>query len=226
MTIEWETAVILVLIAIVLVPTWAFALASASPSHEVVLNGSSTAIAPTETFLPTPAQVDEYVAGVIVWVALLVLVAMIFYTHQFIRTVGRAAGASETAPTTTGQSAQPSSPDGGTTAESTSPGPLPSYLRTPYRRVLEYWPARYSTPGMVSLTLFAWASVTFAALFGLEAMTWSRRQYLGIYAGMLFLSLGVLVAIYATWFVPDVVVAESVHPDQDTHDRSPEDTND
>jgi hypothetical protein len=189
MRFERETIVILFLIAIALFPMWFFALTSGGQEAAVVLSNSKGAIAPNETFLPTPVEVNEFVAGVITWVALFVLVGMIFYTHQFVRTIGRS---SESAVAT----------DGGITAR------LPSYLTAEDRWVADYWPAQYSNPGMIGMALMSWSVVVFSLLFGMEALGYARTQFLGIYGGMLFLSLGVLVAIYATWFMPNVLVVE------------------
>jgi len=223
MKVEREAVAVVVLIALVVLPLWYFALTSATTSREVVLDQANATIAPTETFLPSPAQVDEYVAGVLVWIGLFVLVAMIFYTHQFVRTVGQAgpsAAAGSQGQATGGDASDRPAADGGTESAAANDrgggdggaasASLPSFLSTAHRRVIEYWPASFATPGMVGLTLFAWAAVAFAALFSLEALTWSRRQYLGVYGGMLFLSLGVLVAVYATWFMPSVLVSEDV----------------
>ncbi|MFB6129238.1 MAG: hypothetical protein ABEJ28_00260 [Salinigranum sp.] len=223
MNVERETYVILFLIAVVLLPMWYFAVAGATPSHEVTLSGKQGAIAPTETFLPTPAQVDEFVAGVIVWVALLVLVGMIFYTHRFIRRVARtgepvrggpAGRGGGTAGATQSDGGTPQT-DGGTSSRATQrdagvdlPGPLPSYLVTDHRWIAEYWPSHVDRPGLIGLGAMAWSATSFAVLFAWEALTYSRSQFLGIYAGMMFLSLGVMVAIYATWFMPSVVVVE------------------
>ncbi|WP_423745770.1 hypothetical protein V5735_07400 (plasmid) [Haladaptatus sp. SPP-AMP-3] len=188
MRFERETVVILFLIAIVLFPMWFFALSSGGAKAAVVLSNDKGVIAPNETFLPTPVEVNEFIAGVITWVALFVLVGMIFYTHQFVRTIGR--------------SSESAIADGGVANR------LPSYLTTENRWVADYWPAQYSNPGMVGLALMAWSVVVFALLFGTEALGYARTQFLGIYGGMLFLSLGVLVAIYATWFMPNVLVVE------------------
>jgi len=192
MKVEREALVIFLLIALVLAPTWYFALASAVPEHPVVLNGSRSAIAPTERFLPTPAGVNEFVAGVTTWLALAALVSMVYYTHRFIRVVGRST----------------ESVAGDEEAELE----LPPWLPSPSHRIAEYWPAQLSSPGLIGLALMSWSTVTFSALFGYEALTYARVQFLGIYGGMAALSLGVVIAIYAAWFMPNVVVVEDRSP--------------
>jgi hypothetical protein len=207
MRFEKETVVILLLIAIVLGPMWFFALESAESESPVVLSQNEGAIDPTETFLPTPVEVNELVAGVITWLGLFALVGMIYYTHQFIRTLGQAReSVTEDEPadavTTDGGQAAGGRADGGVAAS------LPSYLLAGDRRLADYWPAQYATPGVVGIAIMSWSAVTFTLLFVMEALSWARTQYLGVYAGMVFLSLGVVVAVYTTWFIPSMHVVE------------------
>ena len=91
MRLEREALVILLLIGVVLAPMWYFALVSGEAAQTVVLDSSQGQIAPNETFLPTPKEVNENVAGVITWVALFGVVAMMYYTHRFIHRMGRTA---------------------------------------------------------------------------------------------------------------------------------------
>lgn len=192
MKVEKETIVIVFLIALVLGPMWFFALVSAEKQSPVALSQEEGVIAPAERFLPTPVEINELIAGVVTWVALFVLVGMIFYTHQFIRTVG--------------QSEEPVAADGG--ARPQLPSSL-SFLSTDDRRLVDYWPAQFATPGMVGVAVMSWLSAVFALLFVMETFGYARTQFLGIYGGMLFLSLGVLVAVYVTWFLPSAHVVET-----------------
>lgn len=207
MKTEKETVVILILIAIVLGPMWFFALSSAEADPPVVLSQNKGAIDPTETFLPTPVEANEFVAGVITWLALFALVGMIFYTHQFIRTLGQSRdsltqqGSADSAVADGGQ-ANGKKADGGIAAS------LPSYILAGDRQLADYWPAEYATPGVVGIAIMSWSAVTFSLLFVMEVLSWARTQYLGVYAGMVFLSLGVLVAVYTTWFIPSMHVVE------------------
>ncbi|MFB6172136.1 MAG: hypothetical protein ABEJ23_06355 [Haloarculaceae archaeon] len=95
MNVEKETVAILLLIGVVLVPMWSIALHSAESQSHVVLRDNKEKISPGEQFLPTPVAINEFVAGVVTWIALFVLVGMIFYTHQFVRTVGQSSGSTE-----------------------------------------------------------------------------------------------------------------------------------
>ncbi|MCO8244292.1 hypothetical protein NKF25_09515 [Haladaptatus sp. AB643] len=171
-----------------LAPVWYFSLAAGEEKSPVVLSSNKGSIAPNETFLPTPVEVGEFAAGVVSWAALFVLVGMLYYTNQFIRVIGRSSGSIAT--------------DGGINLN------LPSYLTSDGRWIADFWPAEYSTPGIIGIALTAWSTVVFAALFGLETFGYARTQFLGIYAGMMFLSIGAMTAIYTTWFIPDMVVVE------------------
>lgn len=207
MKIERETVVILILIGLVLVPLWSIALYSTETQHRVVLSDEKGTIAPGEQFLPTPVEVNEFVAGVITWIALFGLVGMIYYTHQFVRTIGQSSGSGPT------DHRESMATDGGSSAS------IPSFVVTDDRRLLDYWPAQYSTPGMIGLVVMSWSTILFSVLFTLEALQYSRAQFLGIYGGMLFLSLGVLVAVYVTWFMPSMhVVEDRGHEEKLTHD--------
>lgn len=204
MTLERETVLILVLLVAVLAPLWFFAFQTTEAQQEVELDEETTGIAPTERFLPTPPQVSEFVAGVVTWVALLALVGMLFLTNRLILRGGRTAESRAT--------------DGGTTVSA------PSYVQGEDRRLVDYRPAESSTAGLVWLAATAASTVVFAVLFTLEALGLARTQYLGVFGGLLFLSLGLLVAAYATWFLPTVRVAEARHgPDRvDADDREGE----
>ncbi|WP_435068928.1 hypothetical protein [Haloplanus sp. C73] len=186
MRIERETILIVVLIGLVLAPMWYFALASGEPTPGVQLQSDSdTEIAPTETFLPTPNEVNTNVSGVVTWLALFVLVAMIVYTRRFTERVGRA-----------------------TDVLRLDDAVLPSWLTSEHRSVLSYWPARTPSAGLITLGLLTWAVVAFAGLLAWEGLNYARTQFLGVYMGMMLLTMGVWMAVYTTWFMPSITVAE------------------
>lgn len=186
MRIERETILIVVLIGLVLAPMWYFALASGEMTAGVQLQSDDDdAIAPTETFLPTPTEVNTNVSGVVTWLALFALVGMIVYTRRFTERVGHAP--------------DPVRPDFGT---------LPSWLTTDDRQVLSYWPAKMPSVGLLTLGLLTWSTVVFAALLAWEGLHFARTQFLGVYMGMMFLSMGIWIAVYITWFIPSITVAE------------------
>ena len=199
MKIEKETGVIGLLIGVLLVPMWFFALASHESESAVVLSEDRGVINPTETFLPMPVEVNEFVAGVVTFVALFALMGMLYYTLRYIRVIShlRRSRAEHRDGTV--------APDGGQTRDAPS---LPPYLLSGSRRLAEYWPADYATPGMIGIVVMSWTATSFSLLFGVEAFTWARTQYLGVYAGMAFISLGVFATIYTASFMPRIHVAE------------------
>lgn len=200
MKMEKETGVIGALIGVLLVPMWYFAIASHETESAVVVSEDRGIINPTETFLPTPVEVNEFVAGVLTFVALFVLMGMLYYTHRYIQTMSllqrsRARHHNDTVAADGGQA------HGGRVS-------VPPYLVSRKRRLAEYWPADYATPGMIGIVVMSWTATSFSLLFGVEAFTWARTQYLGVYAGMAFISLGVLATIYTASFMPRIHVAE------------------
>lgn len=202
MRFEKETIVILVLLAAVLGPMWAFAFLSTTSETPVTLSQETGQIAPTEQVFPAPVEVNEYIAGVITWVAVFAVVGMIFYTHQFVRSVGQSGDPIDSTERSTGSVAADGG-ESGSVAEM-----LPSYLLADGRWLANYWPARFSTPGMIGIAFMSWSATVFAVLFVMEALSWARTQLLGIYGGMMFLSLGVLVSVYAIWFLPSMHIVE------------------
>jgi hypothetical protein len=198
MRFENETIVILLLLAAVLGPMWSLAFLSTTSETPVTLNQEKGHIAPAEQVFPAPVEVNEYIAGVITWVAVFAVVGMIFYTHQFVRYVGQSGDPVDATQRSDGSVAA----DGGVGEI------LPSYLLSDNRWLANYWPARFSTPGMVGIAAMSWSATVFAVLFVMEALSWARTQLLGIYGGMMFLSLGVLVAVYAIWFLPSMHIVE------------------
>lgn len=189
MRLEPEAIGILLLIGAVLAPMWYVALSSGGTNQRIVLDANEEEIAPTETFIPSPREVNENVAGVITWIALFALVGMILYTHRFIHRMGR--------------QPEPAATDGGGIRRR-----LPPYVETETRWLVDVWPASEATRGLVSLGLLSWATVVFAALLVWEGLTLARTQFVGVYAGMMFLSLAVTVAVYSTYFMTSVTVAE------------------
>lgn len=202
MRFEKETIVILLLLAAVLGPMWSLALLSAHSETPVTLSQEKGKIAPAEQVFPAPTEVNEYVAGVITWLAVFAVVGMIFYTHQFVRSVGQSGDPMDA----TEQSSRSVAADG--SGRINVRDVLPSYILSDDRWLANYWPARFSTPGMIGIAAMSWSTVVFAVLFVMEALSWARTQLLGIYGGMMFLSLGVLVAVYAIWFLPSMHIVE------------------
>lgn len=189
------------LLAAVLGPMWGFAFVSTTTETPVTLSQEKGKIAPAEQVFPAPVEVNEYVAGVITWVAVFAVIGMIFYTHRFVRSVGQSGDPIDE----TEQSSETVAADGGINVRKM----IPSYMLSDDRWIANYWPARFSTPGMVGIVAMSWSAIVFAVLFVMEALSWARTQLLGIYGGMMFLSLGVLVAVYTIWFLPSMHIVEN-----------------
>lgn len=183
---------------------WWFAFVSTTTETPVTLSQEKGKIAPAEQVFPAPVEVNEFIAGVITWVAVFAVVGMIFYTHQFVRSVGQSGDPVDSTEQLTG----PVAADGSGGRSVNVSEMLPSYLLTDDRWLADYWPARFSTPGMIGIAAMSWSAVVFAVLFVMEALSWARTQLLGIYGGMMFLSLGVLAAVYTIWFLPSMHIVE------------------
>jgi len=186
-----ETAIVLVLIGIVLVPLWGVAIASGGNSFEnIPLNTSAPgAIAPTGTFLPTPTEVSVYTAGILSWVALFGLVGFLLLQVRYAENVGRRI--------------EPVIPEEGARL----PG-VPPFIRTAHRRIIAYFPADASLRAVWLTALFTFLSVIFAVLFAGEALGVSRNQFLGLYGALLAFSLSETVLLFYTHFMPTIEVAE------------------
>ncbi|MFB6184899.1 MAG: hypothetical protein ABEI96_10125 [Haloarculaceae archaeon] len=191
-----ETVIILLLMAVVIVPMWYVALTSGTGGSGIALGkgtehvpvNTSASIAPTARLVSSPVEVSVNQSGVIVWWALFGLVGALVFARRFIERVGRSG-----------------------TAIAPGTGPefsVPEYLVAEGRWVLEYWPAPNSRAGLVVIAVLGWSTVAFAGLLFIEGTGYARTQYLGLYAGMLFLSLALTVTAYAAYFVPDITIAE------------------
>lgn len=193
-----ETAVIVLLIAAVLLPMWYVALTSGvegggvgigTGADPVAVNASAE-LRPTGGFLPGPTEVGVNQAGVVAWVALFAMVGAMVGAMRFHDRMSRL-----------GESAVA---DGGRATVL-----VPPYLRTESRRVLDYVPAPASQGGLLVVALLSWVDVALAGLLAEEALGLARTQFIGTYAGTLFLALALTVLAYAAYFVPDITVVES-----------------
>lgn len=197
-----ETVIIVLLIASVLLPMWYVALTSGTEGSAIgvgvgadpVAVDPSADIDPTGKFMPMPVEVGPNQAGVITWVALLGTVAAMVGATRFLHRLGHAR-----------QSVAESDveADGGRPVVK-----VPPYLQTDTRWIVDYWPAPAHRTGLLALAGLSWSTVVFAALLALEGLGQARNQFIGVYAGMLFLSLAATVLVYAAFFVPSITVAE------------------
>ncbi|MFB6073894.1 MAG: hypothetical protein ABEJ89_02650 [Haloarculaceae archaeon] len=192
-----ETVAIVLLVAVVLLPMWYVAMTSGTESGgpslgtgaDPVAVNTSARLDPTGKYLPSPTEVGVNEAGVLTWVALLGMVAVMVGAKRFVDRIGGVRDAIR--PTD----------DGVVT--------VPPYLEAADRRIIEYVPATNDWGGLVIVGVLSWAAVSFAGLLVFEGFTRARTQFLGTYAGMLFVTLALLVMAYVAYFVPSVTVAES-----------------
>lgn len=193
-----ETAVIIFLIAVVLLPMWYVALTSGTEGGGIgvgtgadpVAVNTSADVQPTGGYLSGPTEVGVNQAGVVAWVALLGMVGAMVGTKRFLDRMSHQEASVVT--------------DGGSTTIF-----VPPYLRTESRRILDYVPAVSSRGGLLVVALLSWVDVAFAGLLVDEALGLARTQFLGTYAGMLFLALALTVLAYTAYFVPSITVAET-----------------
>jgi hypothetical protein len=184
-----KKAVILVLLLAVLVPMWFVAMQGEPPSEEVQIDRSVNEIRPLEGFVDTPNKLSPSQVGVIVWVALLALVAVLAFFHRFMNWAARPSGTESSTVT-----------DGGIVR---SP-----WIETEDRWLVEYYPSSDAIEGLIAMGGLTVLSITFAALFTSEYLTFARTQYFGVYAFGMFMSLTGLTVSYYAWFMPHVEVAE------------------
>lgn len=193
-----ETAVILLLIAVVLLPMWYVAMTSGTEGGGIgvgtgadpVAVNTSGGLQPTGGYLPGPTEVGVNQAGVVAWTALLGMVGVMVGTKRFLDRISHLDDSVAT--------------DGGSTTIS-----VPPYMQTAHRRILDYRPAVSSRSGLLVVALLSWVDISFAGLLVDEGLGPARTQFLGTYAGMLFLALALTVLAYTAYFVPNITVVES-----------------
>jgi hypothetical protein len=193
-----EAAVVVVLLVAVLLPMWAVALHGEPPSEEVEIDGSVTEMRPLAGFLDTPEKLAPSQVGVIVWVALFGLVAVLVAVHRFMDAAVRPDDPDD--PGDPRDATKSAVADGGRVG-------LP-WFRTADRWVVEYHDASDAVEGILAMGGLTVLSIVFAALFTGEYLTLARTQYFGVYATGMFVSLALSTVAYYAWFLPHVEVAE------------------
>jgi len=181
-----RTVGILLVVAIVLLPTWFAAMQAGEHTEEVGIDTSQTQIRPLQSVVDTPNEFTPAQVGVIIWLALGVLVAALVAVHRFMDHLVRPTGGPA------------SVADGGTQ----------SWFETDDRWIAEYIGASESEAGVYVILALTAATVVLSILVVTEFTTLARTQYFGFYVGGIFLSLAGMVAAYYAWFVPNVLVAE------------------
>jgi hypothetical protein len=173
---------ILLIVAVVLLPTWAVAIQPVGDhAGPVEIDAGETDMRPGQALLDTPTEFTPAQVGVIIWIALGLLTAALAFVHRRMH-----------------------GPDDGEDA----PADAAPWFRTDHRWIAEYVPPTESAAGLyVVLGLIA-ASVALSVLTVVEFQTLARTQYVGLYVGGIFFTLAGATAAYSAYFLPDVTVAE------------------
>jgi len=200
---RWQTIVIGVLVATVLLPMWYVGIQGESPTEEIAIDQSVTEIQPLGGFLDTPNKLAPSQVGVIVWIALFGLFGVIVGVHRFMNRAVRPVESGEAV----ADGGVDSSPDSNARTDGAQLGIL-HWFRTDERWVVEYRDATEDTAGVIVMGALTVLAITFSALFTGEYLTLARTQYFGVYAAGLFFSLAALTVAYYAWFMPHVKVAE------------------
>jgi hypothetical protein len=184
-----ESAVVVLLVVAVLLPMWFVALHGEPPSEEVEIDQSVTEMRPLQELVDTPNKLAPSQVGVIVWVALFGLLAVLAAVHRFMDSAVRPDDPSDAAVADGGQVGLP-------------------WFRTDDRWVVQYHDASDAAEGILAMGGLTILAIVFAALFTGEYLTLARTQYFGVYATGMFVSLALLTVAYYAWFLPHVEVAE------------------
>ncbi|MFB6354231.1 MAG: hypothetical protein ABEJ92_09110 [Halobacteriales archaeon] len=183
-----EAFVPIVLVLLALLPMWFVALQGEAPAEEVEIDPAVSDIRPLAEIVDAPEKLSPSQVGVIVWIALFGLVAVLAGAHRFMNEAVRPSNRDA------------ARADGGAVEE--------SWLTSAGRWVAEYQPASASREGVVVMGALTALAIVFAALFTGEYLTLARTQYFGVYAAGMFLSLAALTVAYYAWFMPHVLVVE------------------
>ncbi len=179
-----QTVVVIAVIAVVLIPMWYVALQGEPPSEEIEIDPTVSDIRPLADIIDTPEKLSPSQVGVIVWIALFALVAVLTAAHRFMNEAVRP-------------------PDGTGDGDHSLP-----FLETANRWIVEYHEPSMEQEGIVAMAALTVLAIVFAALFTAEYLTLARTQYFGVYGAGLFLSLSALTVAYYAWFMPHIEVAE------------------
>ncbi|MDR5656429.1 hypothetical protein RH831_04445 [Halodesulfurarchaeum sp. HSR-GB] len=176
-----RTLAILVLVAVVLAPTW-FAAIQAPGEHAgaVGIDTSQTDMRPLQPILETPAAFTPAQVGVIIFLVLGVLMAILAALHRAMHGTGG-------------------------TADPEDPAP---WFQTEHRWLASYGAAPESADGLAVILGLMLGTVALSGLTVMEFVTLARTQYVGLYVGGIFLTLAGATAAYSAWFLPEVTVAE------------------
>ncbi|ESP89849.1 hypothetical protein [Candidatus Halobonum tyrrellensis] len=190
-----EAVLVGLLLVAVLLPMWYVALHGEPPSEEIEIDQSVTEMRPLAELVDTPEKLAPSQVGVVVWVALFGLVAVLAAVHRFMNSAVRPDGGAD-------------GTDGAGRAVADGGGVGLPWFRTGDRWVVEYHDASDAREGILAMGGLTVLAIVFAALFTGEYLTLARTQYFGVYATGMFVSLALSTVAYYAWFLPHVEVAE------------------
>ncbi|QPV63586.1 hypothetical protein I7X12_02840 [Halosimplex litoreum] len=206
---------IVLLVVMTLLPMWYVGLQGEPPSEEIAIDQSVSELRPLDGFLDTPNKLSPSQVGVIVWVALLALVAVLSAAHRFMNRAVRpdepaAAGGTAADDAAVADGGRAATGSDGRSADARPDGGQVGFpwLSTEERWVVEYHDASGAIEGLVVMGGLTVLAIVFAALFTGEYLTLARTQYFGVYAAGMFLSLAGSTVAYYAWFMPHIEVAE------------------
>lgn len=186
-----RTIGILLIVLVVLLPTWFAAIQPVEHAEEVGIDTTETDMRPLQSIVDTPNAMTPAQVGVVIWLALGVLMAVLAGFHRFMDDLVRPGNGPKTVA------------DG---------GPL-DWFQTDHRWITEYLGPRESDEGVLVILALSAMTVILSALVVVEFFTVARTQYVGLYVGGLFLGLAGMTAAYYAWFMPHVHVAEERYHD-------------
>lgn len=181
-----RTLGVLLVVVLVLVPTWFAALQpSGEAGGEVEIDTTETDMRPLQSILDTPEEFTPAQVGVVIWLALGVLTVFLAVFHRFMHGMGT-----------------------GGSGEGSEEAASSSWFQTEHRWIAEYLAPSATPEGLYVVFGLVLATVSFSVLAVLEFTTLARTQYIGLYVGGIFLTLAGGIAAYSAWFLPHVIVAE------------------
>ena len=186
-----QTAGILLVVLVVLLPTWYAAAQPVEHAEEVGIDTDETDMRPLQSIVDTPRAFTPAQVGVVIWLALTALMAVLVGFHRFMDHMVRSSSESQ------------SMADGG----------VHSWFRTENRWIAEFVDPTETDEGVVAIVALSVLTVVLAILLVVEFTTLARTQYFGLYVGGIFLALAGMTASYYAWFMPHVRVAEERYHD-------------
>lgn len=181
-----STIGILLIVLVVLLPTWFAAAQPVEQGEDVRIETEETDMRPLQSIIDTPDAFTPAQVGVVIWLALGALLGVLVVVHQFMDHMVRPS-----------ERVQPFENDG-----------VPSWLQMDDRWIVEYLGARESQRGMYVILGLMGLTVVIVLLLVTEFLTLARTQYVGLFVGGIFLGLAGMTAAYYAWFLPHIHLAE------------------